>query len=91
MEQDLMRNGCGRVIEALKHEHACAHAMPIQRRGSALRLACQPQHTSAYVGIRQHTSAYVSMRQRAAPRLPSTAYVSIRRHPSAPVSIRRHT
>jgi hypothetical protein len=41
-------------VSIRQHTSAC---------GSALRLACHPQHTSAYVGTRQHPSAYVGIRE----------------------------
>ena len=41
---------------------------------TALLTSLCPQHTSAYVSIRQHKSAYVSIRQH------TSAYVSIRQH-----------
>jgi hypothetical protein len=54
------------------------------RACSCLEIAAArpPEHTPAYVSIRQHTSAYVSIRQH------TSAYVSIRQHTSAYVSIR---
>jgi hypothetical protein len=56
------------------------------------RFRLHPQHTSAYVSIRQRTSAYVSIRQHTSAYLQRTsAYVGIRRHTSAYVSIRQHT